>query len=222
MCIRDRVRGPEGSRLLTADAYVVALGSYTPLLLRPLGVSLPVIPAKGYSATVPLSTAAVAPTVSLTDDEHRLVFSRLGNRLRIAGTAEVNGYNLDLNPVRCTALLQRARQFFPALEAAGEPQFWCGLRPVSYTHLDVYKRQVKSCGKKTLDDLYTDIGLGKRLPSVLARRLLAREDLSANSPSDVALAIHGTEGMAIQLARCCQPIPGDPEVAFERAASMDQ
>ncbi|MBL8419072.1 MAG: D-amino acid dehydrogenase [Dechloromonas sp.] len=123
------VTGPAGNQLLTADAYVVALGSYTPLLLRPLGVRLPVIPAKGYSATVPLSDAAVAPTVSLTDDEHRLVFSRLGNRLRIAGTAEFNGYNLDLNPVRCNALLRRARQLFPALDTAGEPQFWCGLRP---------------------------------------------------------------------------------------------
>ena len=123
------VSGPAGNQLLNADAYVVALGSYTPLLLRPLGVRLPVIPAKGYSATVPLSDAAVAPTVSLTDDEHRLVFSRLGNRLRIAGTAEFNGYNLDLNPVRCNALLRRARQLFPALEAGGEPQFWCGLRP---------------------------------------------------------------------------------------------
>ena len=123
------VSGPAGSQLLTADACVVALGSYTPLLLRPLGVRLPVIPAKGYSATVPLSDATVAPTVSLTDDEHRLVFSRLGNRLRIAGTAEFNGYNLELNPVRCNALLRRAHQLFPALEAAGEPQFWCGLRP---------------------------------------------------------------------------------------------
>ena len=102
------VSGPAGSQLLTADACVVALGSYTPLLLRPLGVRLPVIPAKGYSATVPLSDATVAPTVSLTDDEHRLVFSRLGNRLRIAGTAEFNGYNLELNPVRCNALIRRS------------------------------------------------------------------------------------------------------------------
>ena len=147
------VRGPEGSRLLTADAYVVALGSYTPLLLRPLGVSLPVIPAKGYSATVPLSATAVAPTVSLTDDEHRLVFSRLGNRLRIAGTAEFNGYNLDLNPVRCTALLQRTRQFFPALEAAGEPQFWCGLRPSTPSN-------VPCIGRTRYPDLWLNTGHG--------------------------------------------------------------
>jgi D-amino-acid dehydrogenase len=125
------VSGPDGGELLTADAYVVALGSYSPLLLRPLGVSLPVIPAKGYSATLDLDTGAPAPTVSLTDDEHKLVYSRLGNRLRIAGTAEFNGYNLDLNPVRCAALMQRTRQLFPTLQFAGEPAFWCGLRPAT-------------------------------------------------------------------------------------------
>ncbi len=125
------VSGPDGGELLTADAYVVALGSYSPLLLRRLGVAPPVVPAKGYSATVALPEATVAPVVSITDDEHRLVFSRLGNRLRIAGTAEFNGYNLELNAVRCAALMQRARQLFPALQTVGEPEFWCGLRPAT-------------------------------------------------------------------------------------------
>lgn len=134
------VSAPAGRQRLTANAYVAALGSYTPLLLRPLGVRLAMIPAKGYSATVPLSAAAVAPTVSLTDDEHRLVFSRLGDRLRIAGTAEFNGYNLDLNPVRCEALLRRARQLFPALAAAGEAQFWCGLRPSTPSNVPLIGR----------------------------------------------------------------------------------
>lgn len=120
-----------GAELLTADAYVVALGSYSPLLLKPLGLNVPVYPAKGYSLTLPLAETARAPTVSLTDDERKLVFSRLGNRLRIAGTAEFNGYNLELNEVRCQALLQRTRQLFPRLEIAGPPEFWCGLRPAT-------------------------------------------------------------------------------------------
>ncbi len=84
---------------------------------------------------------------------------------------------------------------------------------------EAWDHLVKTCGKKTLEDLYTDIGLGKRLPSVVARRLLAREELSADSPSHVALAIHGTEGMAIQLARCCQPIPGDPIIGSIKKGS---
>lgn len=114
-----------------ADAYVVALGSYSPLLLRPVGVSLPVYPAKGYSATLALSDSSVAPTVSLTDDAHKLVFSRLGNRLRVAGTAEFSGFNRELNPIRCDALIRRTRELFPDLNESGKPEFWCGLRPVT-------------------------------------------------------------------------------------------
>ena len=147
------VSGPDGSELLTADAYVVALGSYSPLLLRPLGVSLPVVPAKGYSATLSLHEAAGAPTVSLTDDEHRLVFSRLGNRLRVAGTAEFNGYNLELNPVRCAALMQRTRQLFPALQTAGEPEFWCGLRPATPSN-------VPCIGRTRYGNLWLNTGHG--------------------------------------------------------------
>lgn len=125
------VHGADGPELLTADAYVVALGSYSPLLVKPLHIDLPVYPAKGYSATLSLPEGALAPTVSLTDDERKIVFSRFGNRLRIAGTAEFNGYNLDLNPVRCQMLMQRTRQLFPRLEVNGEPAFWCGLRPAT-------------------------------------------------------------------------------------------
>ena len=125
------VNGPAGEAQLQADAYVLACGSYSPLLVRPLGLTLPVYPAKGYSATLTLASPEGAPTVSLTDDERKLVFSRLGNRLRIAGTAEFNGYNLELNPVRCRAVIERARELFPHLQTTGEPQFWCGLRPAT-------------------------------------------------------------------------------------------
>jgi D-amino-acid dehydrogenase len=124
-----------GPQTLKADAYVLALGSYSPLLLKPLGIRLPVYPAKGYSATLPLVDGTVAPNVSLTDDERKIVFSRFGNRLRVAGTAEFNGYNLDLNAVRCQALVQRTRQLFPRLEMAGEPDYWCGLRPATPSNL---------------------------------------------------------------------------------------
>lgn len=133
---RDRIsgvllKGVAGPVRLIADAYVVALGSYSPLLVKPLGVELPVYPAKGYSATLQLAEGASAPTVSLTDDAYKLVFSRLGNRLRIAGTAEFNGYDRSLNPVRCAALMRRAKQLFPDLHYEGEPEFWCGLRPAT-------------------------------------------------------------------------------------------
>ncbi|WP_371324284.1 bifunctional (p)ppGpp synthetase/guanosine-3',5'-bis(diphosphate) 3'-pyrophosphohydrolase [Dechloromonas sp. ZY10] len=78
---------------------------------------------------------------------------------------------------------------------------------------------VKASGQKSLDEVYTDIGLGKRLPSVVARRLLAREDMAGDAGSNMTLAIHGTEGMAIQLAHCCQPIPGDPIIGSIKKGS---
>ena len=142
-----------GSELASADAYVVALGSYSPRLLRPLGIHLPVYPAKGYSATVPLSPSSVAPYVAMTDDGHKLVFSRLGQRLRIAGTAEFNGYNTALNDVRCAALWQRTQQLFPELRPAGAPEFWTGLRPSTPSN-------VPYIGRSRLANLYLNTGHG--------------------------------------------------------------
>ena len=104
------MRSPRGEERLVADAYVLALGSYSPLAARGLGLDIPVYPAKGYSASVPVADAAKAPRVSLTDDGAKIVFSRLGERLRIAGTAELSGYSTELNPVRCEALIRRARR----------------------------------------------------------------------------------------------------------------
>ncbi|WP_310452297.1 D-amino acid dehydrogenase [Sulfuritalea sp.] len=116
---------------LAADLTVLALGSYSPLLLRPLGLHLPVYPAKGYSATLSLPDGAIAPTVSLTDDGHKIVISRLGRSLRVAGTAEFNGYDTSLNAPRCAALLLRTRQIFPALATVSEVSYWAGLRPAT-------------------------------------------------------------------------------------------
>ncbi|UCV28169.1 RelA/SpoT family protein [Ferribacterium limneticum] len=93
-----------------------------------------------------------------------------------------------------------------------------GVVPISIP-TDAWDQLVKSGGQKSMEEIYTDIGLGKRLPSVVARRLLAREDMSHDSPSSMTLAIHGTEGMAIQLARCCQPIPGDPIIGSIKKGS---
>jgi D-amino-acid dehydrogenase len=139
--------------LLVADAYVVALGSYSPLLLKPLGIRLPVVPAKGYSLTIPLGDTSVAPTVSLTDDERRLVFSRLGNRLRIAGTAEFSGYDLAPNPLRTQAIRARVDELFPALAPVGEPEAWCGLRPATPSNLPFI-------GRTRYDNLWLNTGHG--------------------------------------------------------------
>ena len=149
-----RVRTPEGGReVLQADAYVAALGSYTPQHVRPHGIRLPVYPAKGYSATIPLGEDSVAPSVAMTDDGHKLVFSRLGQRLRVAGTAEFNGYNTALNEIRCQALIKRTHQLFPELRPSGDPVFWCGLRPSTPSN-------VPYVGRSRVPNLYLNTGHG--------------------------------------------------------------
>ena len=116
---------------MTADAYLLAFGSYSPLLLRPIGLSIPVYPAKGYSITVPIADSSRAPTVSLTDDEHKLVFSRLGGELRAAGTAELTGYDTSINRVRCEAIVKRTDDLFPGFGDLAQARFWTGLRPAT-------------------------------------------------------------------------------------------
>ncbi len=118
----ERVRG---------DGYVVSLGSYSPLLLRHIGIRTSVYPVKGYSATIPIGDHSAAPAVSLTDETRKLVFSRLGDRLRVAGTAELAGYDTDLDATRCAALLQRTLELWPELGGSETVTYWTGLRPAT-------------------------------------------------------------------------------------------
>jgi D-amino-acid dehydrogenase len=140
-------------RHLKADAYVVALGSYSPLAVRPLGLNLPVYPVKGYSVTMPVANPSKTPCVSLTDDEYKLVMSRLGNRMRIAGTAELTGYNTELNETRCRAILKRFEACFPGACEASQAQFWTGLRPAT-------PGNVPLIGRTRYPNLYLDTGHG--------------------------------------------------------------
>ena len=142
-----------GGERLSADAYVVALGSFSPLLLKPLGIGIPVYPAKGYSATVPLDSGDTAPMVSLTDDGRKIVFSRLGDRLRIAGTAEFTGYDTSMNEVRCQALVRRMGALFPSLAGRGGIEFWAGLRPATPSNVPLI-------GATALPNLYLNTGHG--------------------------------------------------------------
>ncbi len=129
---------------LRADAYVMAMGSFSPLYADALGLRLPIYPAKGYSVTLPVKDAAKAYQVSLTDDEYKLVFSRLtgpgGDRLRIAGTAELNGYDRDLNRVRCEAIVRRVEQLFPGAGHLEQASFWTGLRPATPSNVPLIGR----------------------------------------------------------------------------------
>jgi D-amino-acid dehydrogenase len=115
----------------SADAVVVALGVQSVPLLAPLGLRLRIYPAKGYSATFEVLDPKVAPSLSLTDDQCKLVFSRLGDTLRVAGTAEFGGHERDLNMVRCEALARRTGALFPGACDYAQPRYWTGLRPLT-------------------------------------------------------------------------------------------
>lgn len=143
----------DGGEAIVADAYVVALGSYSPLLLRPLGISIPVYPLKGYSITLALAAGDVAPQISLSDGAYKLVMSRLGNRLRVAGTAELTGYDTAINDVRCQAILRRTFELFPKAGRPEEAEFWAGLRPAT-------PGGVPCIGRTRYANLYLNTGHG--------------------------------------------------------------
>ncbi len=111
---------------MTADAYIVCLGAYSPKYVRGLGIPIPVYPMKGYSITVPAWESA--PTLSITDDEKKIVFSRLGDRIRAAGTAEFAGYNQRIREKRIRPLLTCMKEIFPEAQTK-KAEKWACLRP---------------------------------------------------------------------------------------------
>lgn len=157
----DRIEAEDGriARIVTdqgafaADAYVMAFGSYSQLLLRPLNVNPRIFPTKGYSVTIPTEGRNGAPTVSITDIDHRIVYSRLGDRLRIAGTAEFAGYDTRLNEDRARVILEHAQKQFPNGGDFERAEFWTGLRPLTPDGMPVI-------GKTRYSNLYLNTGHG--------------------------------------------------------------
>ena len=142
---------------IRGDAFVLAAGSFSALLAQPVGVRLPIYPAKGYSVTLPVKDASRAYQTSLTDDQYKLVFSRYtsedGDRMRIAGTAELNGYDRDLNQVRCEAIVRRVEELFPGAGETSQARFWTGLRPATPSNVPII-------GKSRLANLFLNTGHG--------------------------------------------------------------
>jgi D-amino-acid dehydrogenase len=149
-----RVASQDGRvETLRADRVVLCMGSYSAAFARELGIGLRIYPAKGYSVTLPVTAPEHSYSVSLTDDEYKLVFSRLGDRLRIAGTAELNGWDTSLNLVRCEAIVRRTRELFPQMTDGQGAQFWTGLRPATPSN-------VPYIGRTRIENLYLNTGHG--------------------------------------------------------------
>jgi D-amino-acid dehydrogenase len=116
---------------LKADAYVASLGSFSPMMLKPLGIEVPVYPIKGYSITVPITDESVAPVSTVMDETFKVATTRLGDRIRVGGTAEIAGYDNSLRPHRRGPLDRSLRDLFPKAGDAARATFWCGLRPMT-------------------------------------------------------------------------------------------
>jgi len=117
--------------LLQADAYVAALGSWSPRLLKPVGISVPVYPIKGYSITVPVIDEAGAPVSTVMDESYKVAITRLGSRIRVGGTAEISGYSASLDAARRATLDHSLTDMFPRGGDLSKATFWCGLRPMT-------------------------------------------------------------------------------------------
>jgi len=117
--------------LLQADRVVVALGSHSPQLLEPVGIRIPVYPVKGYSITVPITDAQYAPESTIMDETHKVAVTRLGDRIRVGGTAELAGYSLNLREPRRATLNHVVTDLFPRGGDVSRATFWCGLRPMT-------------------------------------------------------------------------------------------
>lgn len=166
-----------GNGLVPADAVVVALGSYSPLLVRPLGIQLPVYPVKGYSLTIPIADKTRAPESTVMDETFKIAITRLGNRIRVGGMAEISGYTNDLSLARRRTLEHSVMDLFPGGDASAGT-FWSGLRPMTPDGTPVI-------GRTSIEGLFLNTGhgtLGWTMSSGSARVIA---DLVSNKKPEV-------------------------------------
>ena len=137
-----------------ADQYVMAMGSYSTTLLKPMGIDLPVYPVKGYSITLPVVNDQAAPLSTIMDESYKVAITRLGDRIRVAGTAELNGYNLSLNQGRRSTLHHVVSDLFPnGVTSQTDDGFWTGLRPMTPDGTPII-------GSTEIHNLYLNTGHG--------------------------------------------------------------
>jgi len=138
---------------LAADAFVLALGSFSPLLARTLGLSLPIYPVKGYSITAPVVDQATAPVSTVLDESYKIALTRLGTRVRVGGMAELSGYNRRLSDHRRDTLAYCVDELFPGGSDTSRATFWTGMRPMTPDGTPIL-------GRGKLENLYINSGHG--------------------------------------------------------------
>ncbi|MCC6632249.1 MAG: FAD-dependent oxidoreductase, partial [Gammaproteobacteria bacterium] len=126
-----RLLTPKGAEVRLADAYVVAMATYTRALLRDLALDLPVYPVKGYSLTLPIQQADAAPRSTVLDESYKVALTRFDQRIRVGGMAELAGFDLNLRESRRATLERVVRDLFPDAGPIDQGEFWTGLRPMT-------------------------------------------------------------------------------------------
>jgi D-amino-acid dehydrogenase len=161
-----------------ADAYIVSLGSYSPVYLKPLRIRVPIYPMKGYSVT--FAANHYTPSLSLTDGEHKIVYSRLGDRLRVAGTAEFAGYNSQVRPERIAPIVRAVRHLLPKCEFDAPLTEWACLRPSTPDGPPII-------GKTHYPNLYLNTGHGTLGWTQAAGSATLIADILENRPTEISL-----------------------------------
>lgn len=162
----------------SGDAYIMSMGSYSQIYLRPLGIRVPIYPMKGYSITFPANH--YTPQMSLTDTENKIVYSRLGARLRVAGTAEFAGHNTDIRPERIAPIVKAVHDLLPKCEY-GEPESaWACLRPSTPDGPPII-------GKTKYPNLFMNTGHGTLGWTQAAGSAALIADIMENRPTEISL-----------------------------------
>jgi len=172
------VKDASGTRMESADCYLLALGSYSPLLLAPLGLHLPVYPLKGYSLTLPLLEATRAPQSTVVDESYKIVVTRFDNRIRVGGMAEVAGFDLKLAAKRRASLEMVVNDLYPQAGDLDRGEFWTGLRPATPDGTPVI-------GATPYDNLYLNTGHGTLGWTMAAGSARYLADLISGTPPEI-------------------------------------
>ncbi len=138
---------------IEGDVFIAAMGSFTPAVVRPLGLRIPVYPVKGYSITVPIVNEAVAPVSTIMDETYKVAITRLGDRIRVGGMAEIAGFDTTLHENRRATLVHSVEDLFGGAGDQKRATFWTGLRPMTPDGTPVI-------GKTRFSNLYLNTGHG--------------------------------------------------------------
>ncbi len=173
-----------GREVVKADRYVLAMGSYSRPLLLSTGLDIPVYPVKGYSLTIPIQNAALAPVSTVLDETYKIALTRFDNRIRVGGMAELSGFDHTLRPQRRATLEMVTQQLFPGGDLP-RAEFWTGLRPMTPDSTPIV-------GRTPVKNLFLNTGHGT-LGWTMAcgsGRLLA--DMVMGRPTEIS-----TEGLSV-------------------------